>query len=332
MPDESDTNLRRGNESFYRSDPADYLETRLQTLVIIGARRTELVQMLAEGVEYAGITIGPAPPDGPEFVDDGSLDRFLTIESQQLLHHASETTLRLFQVFATGSTTPWIELNRERMPRRFKEAVEKTFITGTPEPERVADVCLGSRTPRDGITQDEWDVSVSSITAFLAGFAKCFLEERELYNGIKHGLGVAGGDAVFIVDATQLGGGPSVEHPISGDFDDQGNRVWSMRTSWVDIGWSLAMVKVASHIIGSMWQVARYRHLGGEPGGQIWFPGALKPEDLRSASRHGGQRMTWHLATEHDPSRVKKPAAKPRKQTAKKRPPPSNPRSNKRKG
>lgn len=309
MTNEAEANLRRGNDSFYRSNPADYLETKLNLLVLAGARHVELGQMLMDGVEYAGIRIGPglADPSSEEVagaeVGDDDFDRYFTIESQRLLHHACETALRLFLVHASGSRTPWIEMNRDRSFPRFKKAVRATFVDGSPDPEAVALVCLGSRGPRESVTAEEWDEAVASITAFLKAFAVCILDDAELYNGIKHGLGVTAGDAVLIVEDSEIGAGPSVEYPVSSDWDAGGNRTWSVRTRWLDRTWSLGMVKVAINLIRTIWALGHYRHAGGPASGPVWFPGPFTPDNIRSAHRLGGRHMTWHLATEHDPNR-----------------------------
>ena len=99
------------NESFCRSDPADYLRTRLQLLVLTGTRLADLSQLIATGVEYAGMRFGPAADEEPPVTADEpltnhSVESFLTIESQTLMHHASETVLRLFLLHAEQSHTP----------------------------------------------------------------------------------------------------------------------------------------------------------------------------------------------------------------------------------
>lgn len=50
--DPEDEQVARFNESFYRSDPADYLRTRFQLLMLTGGKRSQLEELLAEGVEF----------------------------------------------------------------------------------------------------------------------------------------------------------------------------------------------------------------------------------------------------------------------------------------
>ena len=89
-------NVRRFNESFYASDPADYLLTRLQLLMLAGGKRPELAALIETGVEYAGMTLGTrAPSDTASAADsssaqespdddEGEFDNFLIVESQTL--------------------------------------------------------------------------------------------------------------------------------------------------------------------------------------------------------------------------------------------------------
>lgn len=309
-PSSADHALQMFNESFYASDPADYLLTRLQLLLLAGGKRCQLEQLLEEGVGYAGVYFGPPPPDGHSGGDAATvidredpdeearkLDMFLVIEAQSLLHQASETVLRMFFVHAAPAIAPWIKLASERDFRKFKERVRSEFIDNEVDRDRVARVCLGRCVPPDDTPRDEWDRAVEGIVTYFRTFARCFLDDANLYNGIKHGLGVSPGDAVLLINEHQFASGLSVKYPESGRWE-QGRREWSLVTRWIDMKQSLALTYVAIQLIASMWTIGRTRHLGGNPCGKLFFPSTVQPSDLRTKERPPGTRMSWPLLVE----------------------------------
>lgn len=309
-PSNGDQALQMFNESFYASDPADYLLTRLQLLLLAGGKRGELQQLFEEGVEYAGVSLAPPPPDSQSGPDAGTvidledpdeeakkLDMFLVIEAQSLLHQACETVLRMFFVHASPAVAPWINLAAERDFGKFKKRVRSELIEKELGHDLVARVCLGSPVPPDDATGDEWARAVEGIIAFFRTFARCFLDDANLYNGIKHGLGVSPSEATFLINEYQFAAGPSVKYPESGQWE-HGRREWSLVTRWIDMKQSLALTYVAIQLIASMWTVGRAQHCGGKQSGRVFFPSTLRPSDLRTNERPPGTRMSWPLLVE----------------------------------
>lgn len=297
-------NVTRFNESFYRSDPADHLLTKLHLMFLAGSKHDELRDLLEAGGEYAGVTIGAraeatesAEPTLPDVDAERDLDRFIVVESQQLLHHACETALRLFFVHAASSKVPWVELARFRNFGKFKEQVKRTFVDNDPPRGAVSWVCLGSESPTGDTSQATWDDAIDGLIAFFREFAKHFLSDANLYNSIKHGLGVSPGDAVLLVEGQEMGAGPSIEFPESGNWDGD-MREWSLTTVWPDIAESLGLSYVAIQIISSMWRIGRYRYLGTDSDQPIYFPDQLRPSDLRGAAHAPLRRMSWKLVEE----------------------------------
>lgn len=293
VEDEPDLAVLRWNEAFYRADPGDYLLTRLELLLLAGGRRRELADLLKQGVSFAGFTVGPEPADAiaAEPVAEESLEPFLTVESQQLLHHASETVLRLFVVHASRGQVPWVTLASERSFSAFKRLVSEEFVDSEPSARLVGYVCLGSKTAPDGTDPGEWNNAIAGITAFLRRFAVIFLDDAPIYNAIKHGLGVSAGDAIVMINGHQMGGGPSVDFPQSGEWEGD-TRTWRLTTRWVDVGESLGLIRVATQMISSIWRVGRYRRIGGEAGGRLFYPVDLRPEELREPGRMPMRRFS----------------------------------------
>jgi hypothetical protein len=81
------------NKRFYTADPADYFRTRLSTLMLVAGRPGDLLGLLKEGVEYGRIR---SQADTNAEVDAAGIDRYVTVESQVLLHHVAEALIRLF--------------------------------------------------------------------------------------------------------------------------------------------------------------------------------------------------------------------------------------------
>ncbi|MEY2474401.1 MAG: hypothetical protein QOK28_3730 [Actinomycetota bacterium] len=310
----SKANLRYATESFYRADPADYLESRLEMLVLLGAKPSEVSDLFRGGLEYQGLVFGPSDPqaDTDPSIADGSkspspeLERYLLLESQLLLHHACETALRLFLVFASGSDTPWVELNVNRSHAAFKRRVKHEFVDALPARKTIGFVCFGySERPAD-IEESDWNASLDATERFLRAFARVLLDDAPIYNAMKHGMGIAPGNAVLLVDGHQFGGGPSLEYPESTGWRDDGTREWSLTTRWVDQKHGLSLTCAAVRFIQSMWELGQYRHDCGPAPKRIWNPGGLSPIDLRSPT-YGAKTWTWRLAEEFDPERVKPP-------------------------
>lgn len=293
------------NESFYRSDPADYLRTRLQLLVLTGARLADLSQLFAPGVEYAGIRFGQAADEEPPITADEpltnhSVESFLTIESQTLLHHACETVLRLFLLHAEQPHVPWVGLSEHRSFSKFKSHVRTTFIIATPTPETIGYVCLGRSDCPDAAQEAAWNQAIDEIGAFLRAFAECFLDDANLYNGIKHGLGVSAGSAVAILADMKLGHGPSVEFPESKEWQGD-TREWALTTRWVDRPYSLALTLYAVELIDSIWKLGRCRYLGGEFELPLFVPKGFRPSDLRDPEGPAIGRFSWALLEQRRP-------------------------------
>ena len=102
----SELNYQTLNEDFYAGDPADYFMRRLTGLLLLKGKPEAIRALPAEGIETGGVLIQLQPgttPDARSEDDDAeSRDRFFTADAWLLLHHASETLLRLYLAHAKG--------------------------------------------------------------------------------------------------------------------------------------------------------------------------------------------------------------------------------------
>ena len=295
------------NERFYTADPADYFRTRLSTLALVAGRPGDLLDLLKEGVEYGRIW---AKADSDEEVDAAGVDRYVTIESQILLHHVAEALIRLFFAHVDSPPCPWFELSAETDFGGFKRRVEDQLVKARRRralEEEAAFVLLGRRSPRPDEDAARWNDATENLARFLRVYAGRWLKDSHVFNAMKHGLAVIPGDALFqIVDddgrAIRLGEGTSVEFLEAKEWEkDHGGRrtrrVWQTTTRWLDIQESLGLVQIGALMIDSLWLVAKHRYLEGDGEGRLFFPAGLKPDDLRGP-RSPVHTFSWRFLEE----------------------------------
>jgi hypothetical protein len=283
-PDLTTTRYRQLNERFYAAEPADYLRTRLVSLLALAGRPDEVLDLLRSGLSHAGIT---AQIDDDSEIDQESLARYVSIESQVLLHHAAETLVRLYLAHRDDPPCPWLELSREKHFGSFKERVKAEI--GRRRTAALADevawTFLGRREAERSEDSEAWSAAASNLALFLRTFAERWLAESATYNALKHGLAAVPGNASLLVAddggrGHPMADGASIELLAASPWVD-GKRVWSATTRWIDISECLALVEVASHMISSLWQIARVRYVGADAGDPLFFPAELRQTDLR---------------------------------------------------
>jgi hypothetical protein len=198
-------------------------------------------------------------------------EQFVFAESEVLLHHVSETLLRLYLAHEGAPPCPWLEIARVRGAGQFKRMVSKRFADELPPEERrqrVGEVFFGSaeRTAiKPNPPQEQWEKSLDNIEAFLTHYARHFLD-ADIYNALKHGLAVRPGPA-----AMQLGDGdlikaegPAIEYLTLGE-NSEGKRRWFHTTHWIEVDSALAFISIAQRLMESIWTLARFRYLGEKP-------------------------------------------------------------------
>jgi hypothetical protein len=136
-----------------------------------------------------------------------------------------------------------------------------------------------------------------AMAKIAARFATCFLDDANLYNAMKHGLGVSTGEVSLQLDDMIVGAGDAVEFPESTPWKDD-SRTWSLCTQWIDVKESVALIYVACQMIESMWSVGKFRAIGGEPKGKWFLPIGIRPSTFRSANRPPGTRARFGMFDE----------------------------------
>jgi hypothetical protein len=261
------------NRDFYRLEPTTYFLFRLRNLVLSAGRGLELEQLLIKGVEVGVFKL--SAPDGSRL---DSLDEeqeeerhaFVTLETEVLLHHLSETLLRLYLAHEHSPPCPWISLSRERSPRRFKKkAAALLDRLETVEGQELLTRAFFGTTDRstiggEAVSEEMWTELVDSCRLWLSWFARYILD-GDVYNAAKHGLGVHPQRIALTVEidgeAFIGGSGPCLEF-LQSVRDADGHRRWRRTTKWVQWDRLFGAVHIACQLIDRLWTVARARYAG----------------------------------------------------------------------
>lgn len=273
------------NRRFYDAEPAAYFETRLFGLMVLAARPDAVRSFLADGLTHAGLTLKVEASD----VDPVGIGRHVAIESQVLLHHVSESLIRLFLAHVELPSCPWVEIANERSPSDFKERVKTAIIARTMADGLLDDVkrlFMGRRTCPPQTEQHEWDAASNNLTTFLVALAERWHADANIYNSLKHGLSALPGESSFTLtpdgeEPRALADGTSVEFLETGRSVG-GKRLWQLATKWLDVGESLALAHIACRMTESLWAVAKHHYLGTGTGHRFFFPVNLTPSHLRT--------------------------------------------------
>jgi hypothetical protein len=259
------------NRAFYATRPWEYFRHRERLLALTAGAPEKLLAAGRDGVQVGRLHFQLQGDPQQEEQDAEDRERFLLADSQILLHHVSETLLRLYLAHENLPPCPWLEVARVRGPGAFKKLVQGRFVEGPPQDEsrrRVAGVFLGTSNPK-GLTPhppiEAWNEGLDNIEAFLRHYARHFLD-ADVYNALKHGLVVRPGDSHTQLDDGELikAEGPALEY-LSQRKDVSGRLRWNRSTRWLEFDRSLVFVFMATRLMESLWSIARARYLEDEP-------------------------------------------------------------------
>jgi hypothetical protein len=285
------------NEAFYDGDPADYFMRRFQGLLLLRGNAAGIEELLRAGVTAGSLRLqlsGGADPGSEAARQDAEArHRFITADAWLLLHHASETVLRLYLAHREGHPCPPLQMARHR--RDFKRDVAARFRKARRTPahfEANGSVFYGSPTAghvRHHLDEEQLAALLSNIEDLLRMFADVFLD-AEAYNAVKHGMAVQPGHSRFTitVDDRDLGQtqGPHIEY--LGTRMRDGRKVWLRSTKWIDLDIVFQQIYVAHRMITTLWTTARHRYLGAP------FSGLLRLDQPAAAELLRSDAITWN--------------------------------------
>lgn len=244
------------NHQFYENAPWETIDRRLMLLALLFRRGRDVRAMLEESVTIGPVTLRLEPVGEQADAEQDEL-RFVAVEAHALLHHASETVLRLMHAhrrLPDGSLpgSPALELSSMRQPGKFKAWVEDQVLSCASRDDReslVADL-FG---PGDG-------VRTAAICEHLEILSRHFLDSAP-YNAVKHGLAATGEHSRLELklseDLVHAAEGPAISWI---DLREERPRV---TTRWYRLESALLLSDTAARLIEQIWQVGQHRYVGG---------------------------------------------------------------------
>jgi hypothetical protein len=260
------------NRRFYSADSVVYFAYRHLSLMVMADLSIDPGQFLdGKQLVVGNLRTGP----GSELMlaelrNEDYRRRYLITEAAALLHHFSETILRIYLAHERKPRCPWLEISRERSFSEFKKKVRARVLEpadgGTALRRGIAEVFFGTNDPQKFSAPPDpalFAEAIENLEHWLQFFAREFLENANLYNTVKHGLAVQPGDASMqllgpnrqkIVDAD----GPAVSYLE--DLEVKGRRRWVNTTHWLNLEQMLLAVSLGAEFLNALWEIARMRY------------------------------------------------------------------------
>jgi hypothetical protein len=264
------------NAVFYSADPSEFIKMRVQALTLMACHDAFLAPAFAVSRQIGSMSFGGTGVPLPE-----ARQRYLRTEAVTIVHHASEALLRLFFAHVDHPECPWLGMSASTRFGDFKDQVDAALNEGFNRQD-VASVFVGGIDPDDAgveMSSEEFTATVDSIEMLLEDCANRFLGDSFLYNAVKHGLtAIDLDDDEAKMEWTSHDGkrvrmhkGPMHVylhrklHPTAKPAEGQ----WFLSLDDPNPERDLAVTSLITHVIDSLWDVARRRYMG--TGGSVWF-------------------------------------------------------------
>lgn len=271
------------NQTFYRGAPHEYIEQRLNSLILIVSESPHVAEAFSTGLGFGSLTVRG------EFVHDPrESNDYAAIESVVLLHHAAEALLRLYFAHRDSSECPWLEVARLRVPSHFKKAVEAFLpkAMDVDEAVKMLTVFRGNTDPEPlgiNLSPDEWSRQTTGLQMLMREAARRVLDEATMYNAAKHGLAVLSAEigTTLSVDGLPEGFDISNQGPSLTYLDLIGSgqeRRWAESLTWVNPEANMGLTFLIVRQIRALWNIARMRYTRSGEGERIDMvdPGAVE--------------------------------------------------------
>ncbi len=266
------SNFQELNDAFYQERPWVYFLQRLVYLTAIASDTAN--SPFEDPITVGPVTIQSHSPDGCDYPSPGQ--SFVAVESEVLLHHASETLLRLIHAHAKPSPCPWLRMSAIRSFSEFKDWVQE--LHDDPDLERVAGRLFGQSDEYPDVPADE--------AKWIRLFAQHFLDASS-YNAAKHGMALAGGAAIGTVTIEDhevvRAQGPIVSWLAKWpNRDAERPPRWTRVTRILSTEAYILMIKVATDLMQSIWIHGRSLHLQ-EVDAEVGYMAHGSPRDVFTA-------------------------------------------------
>jgi|GEM_PF-1840504 len=262
------------NATFYGMRPHIYLRRRLRSLWLWHGDPPGLAALLNEKfiVEDIAVTVGT---EGDDEAEKAERERFVVIEAEVLLHHVSETLLRLYLVHAQKSSCPWLDVSREKNFGRLKKDVEKLrkrLKAGEEKPGiEAAFFPPGDRKKMIPDHGDEvWEEAAQNLSEYLEYYASHFLDSAP-YNAAKHGLALLAGESRLELTAgddpvpfLKRSGSALVYLEVERD-EGSGDPRWAKVTKWIVLRRALVMIHIGCRLVEEIWKIGAGHRTPNKP-------------------------------------------------------------------
>jgi hypothetical protein len=263
----------RLNQMFYRSEPADYFERRLNLLTLQAGNWDGIGELLKAGVTVGKVRL--TTKDDPEDADPERVaSHYTATEAVLLSHQIGETLLRLYLAHAFSGkrypACPRLDLARLRHGAEFRDKVESRFVKArfdnSGNRQAIANVfhrtykreLFGPKTPRERA----WNESLRLHEQYLRYFAHQYLDGAGLYNAAKHGLALSPQETAGVsLEGIAARDGPAILYLTLGRTPSQPIPRWQEVLHWVDADQEIALIYRAITQIRMLWAAARHRYV-----------------------------------------------------------------------
>lgn len=262
------------NATFYGMSPHAYLRRRLRGLWLWHGNPSGLADILEEKfiVDDMAVTLGT---EGDDEEEKKERERFVVIEAEVLLHHVSETLLRLYLVHARESSCPWLDVSREKsfflvkkdvakLQKRIKAGEEKAGIEKAFFPPGDRRVLI----PDYG--EEVWEEATQNLSEYLDYYAGYFLDAAP-YNAAKHGLALLAGQSGIEIGAGDdplpllKRSGPALVYLDIERDEKSGDPRWAKVTKWIVLRRALAMTHLGCRLIEEIWKIGAGHRTSEKP-------------------------------------------------------------------
>jgi len=297
------------NETFYRASPPAYFEQRLFMLMATADKMIDLSEFIRKGMQFGPISVGPVADYASTDDERAHQEQFLTTESIALLHHVSETLLRLYFAHASLVPVPWLALVAERNPNAFKDRVRRRFLeVSADSPEEEAELATvffgapGRAALSPEPAQDAYEEGLRNIARWMRFFAREFIRNANLYNSVKHGVAIQPGRSQLAVSID------GVEEPFlsaqgtSVTFVEQkamgGRDAWHLTTVWLEPSHLTAAASVGIKLMYQLWNLGCTRYSDADPPGLKLFENLDFEKFAAATEPPGVQTLSFELRDE----------------------------------
>ena len=241
------------NDTFFRADPARYLDNRIWALACLVGQPAD-GEAMPRTLSFGSLSITQVGEIEP--------DAYAALEATVLLHHACESLLRLYLALSHREPCPWLAIARLRSPREFKAAI-RSLRGELDRPDRYLDLLevfsghSSSEHFKPTMPSETWDGHREALVELVRHSINVLLGDASYYNAAKHGLAIPSGEHSFKISSNGQAIIQQSGLALEVLEQDPSTRLWRLSTSWVDVEQTIKVSNLVVRMIGSLWESSR---------------------------------------------------------------------------